>query len=66
MGTLPWWMTLFGWLAIVPADFLMSHDMLHGVMDRAEAMARRRSSIEPEEHQDQERRTASVTVHDQG
>ena len=42
--TSPWWMTLFGWLAIVPADLLMSHDMLHGVKERAEALARKRSS----------------------
>jgi hypothetical protein len=34
--TAPWWFTLAGWLGIVPADFLMSHDMLHGVKQRAE------------------------------
>jgi hypothetical protein len=34
--TKPWWFTLAGWLGIVPADFLMSHDMLHGVKQRAE------------------------------
>ena len=38
--TSPWWVTLFGWLAIVPADLVMSHDMLHGVKERAEALAR--------------------------
>jgi hypothetical protein len=42
--TRPWWFTLGGWLAIVPADFLMSHDMLHGVRQRAEALARQRSA----------------------
>ena len=36
MGDCPWWFTLAGWLGIVPADFLMSHDMLHGVKQRAE------------------------------
>jgi hypothetical protein len=44
--TSPAWMTLFGWLVIVPADFLMSHDMLHGVKERAEALARQRSSTQ--------------------
>jgi hypothetical protein len=34
--TKPWWFTLFGWLIVVPADFLMSRYMLHVVKDRAE------------------------------
>ncbi len=34
--TSPWWITLGGWLVIVPADFVMAHDMLHGVKTRAE------------------------------
>jgi hypothetical protein len=34
--TRPWWFTLFGWLVVVPADFVMSRDMLHGVKERAE------------------------------
>jgi hypothetical protein len=42
--TRPWWFTLFGWLVIFPADLLMSHDMLHGVRQRAEALARQRSA----------------------
>src|SRR4029450_1608014 len=29
--TKPWWFTLFGWLIVVPAHFVMSRDMLHGV-----------------------------------
>ena len=29
-----------GWLGIVPADFVMSRDHLHGVEERAEALAR--------------------------
>ncbi|HSU35746.1 MAG TPA: hypothetical protein VLJ88_08800 [Propionibacteriaceae bacterium] len=33
----PWWFTLFGWLVVVPADFIMSRSMLNGVRDRAEA-----------------------------
>ena len=37
--TAPWWLTLGGWLAVVPADFVMSRDMLHGVKQRAEAVA---------------------------
>ena len=41
--THPWWVTLFGWLAIVPADLLMSHDMLNGVRQRAEDLAGQRS-----------------------
>ncbi len=38
--TSPWWFTLAGWLVIVPADFLMSRDMLRGVKLRAETLAR--------------------------
>ncbi len=34
--TSPWWLTLGGWVAIVPADFVMSRDMLRGVKVRAE------------------------------
>jgi len=34
--TAPWWLTLGGRLLIVPADFVMSRDMLHGVKERAE------------------------------
>lgn len=34
--TQPWWFTLSGWLGIVPADFVMSRDMLKGVKERAE------------------------------
>jgi hypothetical protein len=37
--TSPWWFTAAGWLVIVPADFLMSRDMLNGVKQRAEALA---------------------------
>lgn len=36
--TAPWWFTLCGWLAIVPADFLMSRDHLKGVKERAERL----------------------------
>ncbi len=32
----PWWLSLFGHLIVVPADFVMSRDMLRGVKDRAE------------------------------
>jgi hypothetical protein len=34
--TAPWWFTLGGHLLIVPADFVMSRDMLRGVKQRAE------------------------------
>lgn len=37
--TQPWWFTLSGWVGIVPADFVMSRDMLKGVKDRAEKLA---------------------------
>ena len=37
--THPWWLTLGGWLAIVPADFVMSRDMLRGEKTRAERLA---------------------------
>lgn len=40
--TAPWWFTAGGWLGIVPADFIMSHDMLKGVKSRAEALAHER------------------------
>ncbi len=32
----PWWVRAFTSLAIVPADAVMSHDMLHGLKNRAE------------------------------
>ncbi len=35
--TAPWWFTLGGWLAVVPADFVMSRAMLRGVKQRAES-----------------------------
>ena len=35
----PWWLTLGGWLVIVPADFVMSRAMLRGVKQRAERQA---------------------------
>ena len=37
--TAPWWFTLGGWLLTVPADFVMSRDMLRGVRQRAESLA---------------------------
>jgi hypothetical protein len=42
--TAPWWLTVGGWLAVVPADFVMSRSMLRGVKQRAEALARAASS----------------------
>ncbi len=39
----PWWLTLGGWLGVVPADFVMSRDMLRGVKERAEGLARERA-----------------------
>lgn len=38
--TRPWWFTAFGWLAVVPADFVMSRDMLRGVRERVESAPR--------------------------
>ncbi|MCV2392814.1 hypothetical protein OEB99_00680 [Actinotalea sp. M2MS4P-6] len=35
--TSPWWLTAAAALALVPADFLMSRDMLRGVKQRAES-----------------------------
>jgi hypothetical protein len=32
----PWWLSAVGWLVIVPADFVMSRDMLRGVKRRVE------------------------------
>ena len=37
-ATKPWWLTLSTWAVIVPADFLMSRDMLRGVKRRAELL----------------------------
>jgi hypothetical protein len=34
--TSPWWLTLGGHLAVVPADLVMSRSMLRGVRDRVE------------------------------
>ncbi len=34
--THPWWLTTAGLLVLVPADFIMSRDMLRGVKSRAE------------------------------
>jgi hypothetical protein len=42
--TSPWWLTAGGWLGIVPADFVMSRDHLHGVKERAERLARSASN----------------------
>jgi hypothetical protein len=44
--TSPWWLTVGGRLGIVPADFIMSRDMLRGVKRRAE----RTSSVPRVEH----------------
>jgi hypothetical protein len=41
-STWPWWVTAGGWLAILPADFVMSRDMLRGVRRRAEQLAGQR------------------------
>ncbi len=35
-ATAPWWFSVGGWLGIVPADFVMSRDHLHGIKDRSE------------------------------
>ena len=45
--TAPWWFTLVGRLAVVPADLLMSHDMLRGVRTRAEALRTSRAHARP-------------------
>jgi hypothetical protein len=37
--TQPWWFTVSGWLGVIPADFVMSRDMLRGVKERAERTA---------------------------
>ncbi|HEX5614875.1 MAG TPA: SRPBCC family protein [Acidimicrobiia bacterium] len=42
-STAPWWLTLGGRFVIVPADFIMSRDMLHGVKHRAETFSRDRA-----------------------
>jgi hypothetical protein len=37
--TRPWWLTVSAWVVIIPADFIMSRDMLRGVKRRAERVA---------------------------
>lgn len=37
--TEPWWFTVGGWLGVVPANFVMSRDMLRGVRQRVEHTA---------------------------
>jgi hypothetical protein len=39
-ATRPWWLTLSARAVIVPADFLMSRDMLHGMKRRTERPVR--------------------------
>ena len=39
-ATRPWWLTLIIWAVILPADFLMSRDMLRGIKRRAERLDR--------------------------
>lgn len=39
----PWWVVAGCWFLVIPADFVMSRDMLRGVMSRAQA----RTSPEP-------------------
>ena len=39
-ATRPWWLTLIIWAVILPADFLMSRDMLRGIRRRAERLDR--------------------------
>jgi hypothetical protein len=49
-ATKPWWLTVGTWAVIVPADFIMSRDMLQGVKRRAGArlltQSRRPSGVE--------------------
>jgi hypothetical protein len=44
--TQPWWLSATGWLGIVPADFVMSRDMLRGVKERAEQL---RAAVGPDQ-----------------
>ncbi len=39
-ATQPWWLTLGGWLVVVPADLVMGRDMLQGVKRRGERSSR--------------------------
>ncbi len=39
-ATRPWWLTMIIWAVILPADFLMSRDMLRGIRRRAERLDR--------------------------
>jgi hypothetical protein len=39
-ATRPWWLTLIIWAVILPADFLMSRDMLRGIKRRADRLDR--------------------------
>jgi hypothetical protein len=39
-ATSPWLLTMIIWAVILPADFLMSRDMLRGIRRRAERLDR--------------------------
>lgn len=39
--TAPWWLTVGGWLGLVPSDFVMSRSMMRGVKQRCEATLQR-------------------------
>jgi hypothetical protein len=50
-ATRPWWLTLGTWAVIVPADFLMSRDMLRGVKRRTERPRTNKTLISDHESQ---------------
>jgi hypothetical protein len=50
-ATRPWWLTLSTWAVIVPADFLMSRDMLRGVKRRTERPRTNKTLISDHESQ---------------
>jgi deazaflavin-dependent oxidoreductase (nitroreductase family) len=53
--TSPWWLTLGGWLGIVPADFVMSRDHLHGVRERSSRSLPQRRGPRPPSAQARDR-----------
>jgi len=59
--TSPWWLTLGGRLVIVPADFVMSRDMLRGVRRRAERRPRGGGPGDTRPKADERRRTRGGT-----
>ena len=61
--TAPWWITAGGWLGIMPADFIMSRDMLHGIRQRAEHLTHTQARHQPSYGRHRARHGHRMTQH---